>query len=177
MNKITPFTEIKSFDSAAADLSKLLKRTDNKDIAEGFPATVSRYGGDISEAATHMETARGLFRVGKREQFIVFSGETAVGLCIITNELDIPEGIIATSPNISGFVCNPYRGQGLGRLSIEERMKVVKEDFDNIAWTFVKDGNTPSEHLVMDVGFRKTDRAIEGWEGHHLYLYGDTELQ
>lgn len=176
MNRITPFVDIDNFTQPATDLAELLKRSDNEDIAEGFPATVSRYGGSVEEAVKHMEAARELYAIGRREQFIVFSGERAVGLCVITSELDIPEGIDPSTPNISGFVANPFRGQGLGRFSIEERMKVVKKNFDNRAWTFVKDDNYRSEHLVLSVGFRKTDRAIEGWEGHHLFLFGDTDL-
>lgn len=176
MNRVTPFFEISSFEQVAVDLGLSLNRADNEDIAKGFPSTVVRYGGAVLEAVANMETARSLYEVGKREQFIVFSGEKAVGLCIITNQIDVPEGISPNAPNISGFITNPYRGQGLGRLSIEERMKVVKKNFNDRAWTFVKDGNLPSEHLVTSVGFQQSDLEIEGWEGHHLYLFGDAEL-
>ncbi|HEY8992880.1 MAG TPA: hypothetical protein VIM37_03475 [Candidatus Microsaccharimonas sp.] len=174
MNKLTPLVEISDFSRSAEDLSGFLQRPDNADIAEEFPATVSRYGVAPSEVAVNLEAARELYEVGSREQFIVFTGARAVGMCLITNQIDIPEGIDPGVPNISGFIVNPFRGQGLGRFSIEERIKVIEKSFNNRAWTFVKDGNLPSEHLVMSVGFRKTNRAIEGWEGHHLYLFGDT---
>ena len=176
MNRVISLTEIDDFTSTAKDLSSLLQRPDNADIAGEFPATVSRYGGDVVESKAHLEAARDLYKIGSREQFIVFSGEHAVGMCLISNALDTPpEGINPSAPNISGFISNPYRARGLGRLSIEERMKVLKKNFDNRAWTFVRDGNFPSEHLVTSVGFQKTDREIEGWEGHHLYLFGDAE--
>ena len=176
MNRIRPLTEINDFATPAEDLSVLLKRADNTDVAEEFPATVIRYGKDALEAKTNLEAASSLYKIGSREQFIVFSGERAVGMCLITNQMDIPDGINPNTPNISGFVSNPFRNQGIGRMSIEERMKVVEKNFDNRAWTFVKDGNAKSEHLVMSVGFQKSSRAIEGWEGHHLYLFGDAEL-
>ena len=175
VNRIAPLTEIGDFSTTAEDLSTLLKRADNTDIAQEFPPTVARYGGIALEAKANLEVAASLYEVGSREQFIVFSGETAVGMCIITNQIDIPDGINPKVPNISGFVANPFRNQGVGRLSIEERMKVVEKNFNKSAWTFVKDDNLISEHLVLSVGFQKTDREVEGWEGHHLYLFGDTE--
>lgn len=174
MNKLTPLTEIMDFTDAAQDLSILLKRSDNTDIADEFPPTVSRYGGTASEAIVHMKEARDLCEVGSREQFIVYAGERAVGMCIITNQIAIPDGINPNAPNVSGFISNPFRGRGLGRFSIEERMKIVEKNFNNRAWTFVKDSNLTSEHLVISAGFQKSEREVEGWEGHHLYLFGDT---
>lgn len=177
MNKITPIIDITELGPVAKSLNGLLKRPDNTDIKVEFPLTVTKYGGKVTEAVVNLKKARELYGVSTREQFIVFSGQKAVGMCIITNQLDIPEGLDPSSPNISGFIAHPFRGQGLGRLSIEERLKFVKKDFNNRAWTFVKDGNLPSEHLVTSVGFRKSEREIEGWEGHHLYLFGDVEEQ
>lgn len=175
MNRVVALTEIADFTIPAEDISTLLKRTDNIDIAHEFPDTVARYGGTALEAKVNLEAAARLYATGSREQFIIFSGEKAVGMCLITNQIDTPTGINPDAPNISGFVANPFRNQGLGRISIEERMKVVKKNFNNRAWTFVRDDNLVSEHLVLSVGFQKTDREVEGWEGHHLYLFGDTE--
>lgn len=177
MNSITPLTEIGDFTTPAEGLSSLLKRADNTDVMNEFPATVSRYGGDPLDAKANLEAARDLYEIGSREQFIVFSGEIAVGMCLITNQIDIPNGINPNVPNISGFVSNPFRNQGIGRVSIEERMKVVEKNFHNHAWTFVKDSNSKSEHLVQSVGFQKSNSEIEGWEGYHLYLFGDTESE
>jgi RimJ/RimL family protein N-acetyltransferase len=174
MNKLTPLVEINDFTRTAENLSGLLQRADNTDIAQEFPPTFARYGGTSAEAKASLEAASKLYEVGLRQQFIVFSGERAVGMCIITNQIDIPDGINPDTPNISGFISNPFRNQGIGRISIEERMKIVEKNFNNRAWTFVKDSNYTSEHLVLSVGFQKSDREIEGWEGHHLYLFGDT---
>lgn len=173
MNRVTPFSEIEDFSQVATDINSLLTNGKNLDIASEFPATYQRYTTEHDEVVRNLETAQSRFEVGKHEQFIVFAGERAVGLSVITSNLDIPEGIDPSWPNISGFICNPLRGQGLGRLSIEARMNVVHQDFGGHAWTFVRDDNVVSEHLVLDVGFRKTDRKVEGWDGHHLYLFNE----
>ncbi len=175
MNRVTPFTQIEDFSSVAQDFSRLLKRPDNKDIAGEFPVTVEKYGQSAELAIKKLEEARAACETGSREQFIVFSGDRAVGLCLITNQIDIPSGLRTDAPNVSGFIAHRFRGQGLGRLSLEERMKVVETNFSNRAWTFVRDGNVISDHLVQSVGFRKTERAVPGWDGHHLYLFGDAE--
>lgn len=171
MNELQPFSSIKSFQQIAEDFNTHLARGDNQDVATEFPATVVRYGSGVDEAVHNLEEARGLYETGSREQFIVLSGKRAVGLCLITNQIDNPPGINDSWPNISGFIMNPFRGRGLGRFSIEERMKVVEENFGNHAWTFVRDGNDHSEHLVMSVGFEKTEQAVEGWDGHSLFIY------
>ena len=173
MNQVVPISEIESFNQIATDMSELLVNGENQDIADGFPATVERYTAEHDEVVTNLEMAQSRFEIGKHEQFIVFAGERAVGLSVITSNLDIPEGIDPTWPNISGFICNPFRGRGLGRLSIETRMDVVRRDFESHAWTFVKDDNVISEHLVLGVGFHKTDRKIEGWDSHHLFLFDE----
>jgi predicted acetyltransferase len=171
MNRLLPFQEISSVDSIAEDFNALLALEGNDDIRRDFPATVNRYGNGVEHAVESFEKTRELMRIGGREQFIVMAGARAVGLCLISTQIEQPPGLDTTWPNISGFVMNPFRGQGIGRFSIEERMKVVEQHFDNHAWTFVRDGNAPSEHLVLDVGFQKTDQQVDGWEGHHLYIF------
>ena len=173
MNRVIPFSEIESFDQIATDMSGLLQNGTNQDIAEGFPATVTRYTAEHDEVVANLETARTRFELGKHEQFMIFAGQRAVGLSVVTTNLDIPEGVDPSWPNVSYLVCNPFRGQGLGRLSAETQMDAVRRDFDGHAWTFVKDDNRISENLILSVGFTKTDRKIEGWEGHHLYLFDE----
>lgn len=175
MNHLRPLQEIESFQTIAEDFDAYLDRQDNNDIAGEFPATVRRYGSGVQAAIDNFEEARELTKIGEREQFIVTMGEQAVGLCLITSQIDNPPGIDESWPNISGFIMNPFRGQGLGRFSIEQRMKVIQERFDDHAWTFVRDGNVRSEHLVLSAGFEKTDHAVEGWDGHSLYIYEGTK--
>lgn len=171
MNRLVPLTEIDSFAAAAEAFNEHLGKEYNQDVADEFSDTVENYTAGIEATVANLEKARDLFEVGKREQFIVESGGRVVGLCLITNQIDIPPGIDTTWPNISGFIMNPYRGKGLGRFSIEARMKVIERDFGNHAWTFVKDSNDRSEHLVTSVGFEKTNQVVEGWDGHHLFIY------
>lgn len=171
MNHLRPLNEISDVSSVAKDFVEHLSGGDNEDVEAEFKGITARYGTDIEESIANLEKAKAKYSLGQYEQFIVSSGQRAVGLCLITNQLEIPPGIDESWPNISGFIFNAYRGKGLGRFSIEERMKVVERDFGNHAWTFVRDGNDPSEHLVTSVGFEKTDQAVEGWAGHHLFIY------
>lgn len=171
MHFLQPFQEIESFDSIAKDFTSLLPRDDNADIKREFPGTVRKYGENMSLAIENLEETSRHMKLGEREQFIVMMGDKAVGLCLITAQIENPPGVDPSWPNISGFIMNPYRGQGLGRFSIEERMKIVKQNFGDHAWTFVTNGNVRSEHLVQDVGFQKTDLQIAGNEGRTLYIY------
>lgn len=171
MNRFTPLTEINSFAEIATDFNDFLPRHDNQDVKLEFPTTVKNYGMGVESAIRNLEEARNLYKTGEREQFIISSGERAVGLCIITSQLKQPLGIDASWPNISGFIVNPFRGRGLGRFSIEERMKVVENNFNNHAWTFVRHGNKRSEHLVLSVGFKKLDQVVEGHEDKDLFIF------
>ena len=173
--KLVPYNKIEDFTEIADNLKDSLVRKDNTDIADEFPNTFKAHTDDIPVVITNLEKSRNLCDIGKHEQFIVFCGHRAVGLCVVTCELDVPKGVRPSTPNLSGFIVNPYRAIGLGRFSIEERMKVVEENFHNRAWTVVQDGNLPSEHLVTSVGFRKSDKVFEGRVGHSLYLFGDAE--
>lgn len=171
MNRLQPFQEIDSFTQIARDFNTHLRRDDNADIQQQFPGTVKRYASGEDMAIENLESVLEYVELGKHEQFIVYFGEIAAGLCVVSNQTKCPPNVDPSWPNLSGFIMNPFRGIGLGRFSIEQRMGVVKEDFGDRAWTLVKDGNERSEHLVLDVGFRKTDQEVEGWEGHHLFLY------
>ena len=173
MNKVVPFSEIESFDQIATDMSQLFLNGKNPDIIEQFPATVERYTSDHREVVTNLEAAQSRFEIGKHEQFIVFAGERAVGMSVVTNKLEVPEWAKPASPNISYFICNPFRGQGLGRLSLQTQMDVVSRDFDGHAWTFVKDTNAISEHMILGAGFDRIEKEIRGWKGHHLYLFDE----
>jgi hypothetical protein len=51
-------------------------------------------------------------------------------------------------------------------------MEVVESNFDNRAWTVIRDGNTPSERLIMEAGFEKIDdHPVPGWDGYSLYRF------
>lgn len=172
MNRVVPLSEVENFESIAFDLRDLLKNKDNKDIAEEFPGLTRRHTGGIDEVIANLEEAKERYIAGIREQFIVLSGERAVGLSIVTNEVNPPEAVEPTCPNVSGLICRPFRGRGLGRLSLEARMEVVQRNFGNRAWTLVRDGNIPSERLVTSAGFRKVDQLVNKGSGYNVYLFG-----
>lgn len=171
MNRAVPIDKIKDFESTAVDLMDLLQRKDNTDIVKEFPATVAQYTGDKNKVTTNLETTQQYYEIGKREQFIIFAGKRAVGLSTVINNVDTPSGVDPSWPNLSGFICHPFRGQGLGRLSLETRMQVVRHHFGNHAWTLVRRGNIRSEHLVVSVGFKKSKEVISGWGDRDLYTF------
>jgi GNAT superfamily N-acetyltransferase len=171
MNRVTPLIEIDNFKDIADSLRRLLPREDNSDIAQEFDASFKNYTGRRFRVVGNLKKARDLYQPGTREQFIAFAGERAVGLSLVSTQVEPPPGVDAEWPNISYFVCRPFRRQGLGRLSITACMKAVARNFDNRAWTVIKDGNSPSEHLVTSVGFNRIDRPVEGWKGYNLYLF------
>lgn len=171
MAGIRAIQNIESYMAAGIDLAILLRDPANEDIGIHFPGTVSRYTGSFDTVAANIREAAEQCETGKREQFIAFSGGVAVGMSIVTNQIDTPEGVDSTWPNLSGFVLNPYRSQGIGRLAIEHRIKVVERNFGGHAWTYVRKGNVPAEKIVTGVGFKKTDIVVPGQEHQYLYLY------
>lgn len=171
IDAVTPLQSINDLESVASDLSELLASSENEDIKIHFPATVRRHTGDVEVVRQNLIEAADACVPGRREQFIIFSGSRAVGMSVVTLLPDTPEQINPAWPNLSGFVCQPYRGRGLGRLSMERRMRAVRENFDDHAWTYVRKGNMPAEHLVSEAGFKKTDVIVPGQEHQNLYLY------
>lgn len=169
--EVKSLNEITDFESIACDFSELLVRADNADIKQQFPGTVQSYTGDLTSVVAKLEAAQADCTVGVREQFVIFSGARAVGMSVIRLIDDTPPAINPLWPNISGFVCNPYRAQGLGRKSMQRRMQSVQENFGNRAWTYVIKGNTPSEKLVLEAGFKRSDQIVLGREDHSLYIY------
>ncbi len=168
MDYVTPLNEVMDTQRAALDLRRLLLLQENVDIKNDFPATVKRYSESPERAIESIEDAYRTYDRGKKEQFIVYSGGVAVGMSIATNLIEAPEGVDPAWPNLSGFICKPYRQRGLGKLSLQIRLQAVTESFDGHAWTLVREGNEPSERLVLGQGFVKTstvlgDRALYLW--------------
>ncbi len=171
MNLVLPINEVEDIKSVSESFKKLLERDDNSDIAREFPNTTRLYTGDLERSLASLEADKEHYEPGKTEKFIVFAGEQAVGLSVVTNDIATPYGVDSAWPNLSGFVCNPFRGQGLGRLSIATRMKVVRSRFDDHAWTTVREDNFPSIALVTSVGFVKFETEARVRDGYSLYLF------
>ena len=144
-------------------------------IAIDFPATVERYGNDIDCAIDNFAEASATCVEGERELFCTLLGEKVVGICIVTKLDVVPAGINPDWPNLSGFIMNPYRGIGLGRFSLEQRLEIVHKNFGNNAWTLVRDGNLVSEHLVQSVGFKQTTSPPDE-NNRMLYTYDASNL-
>jgi hypothetical protein len=173
-DRIIPYSAIDDFTEIADSLVNSLRLDNNLDIRDEFPGTYGAHSISLVDTIDHLEKARDRYVIGEHEQFIVFSGRVAAGICVVTCDVNPPKGIRANTPNVSGFIAHPHRGRGLGRLSIQERMKVVESNFDNRAWTSIKNGNTASEHLIESVGFVRTDLAIPSQHSRSVYTFGDT---
>lgn len=161
--------EVVDLGQAAHDLRNLLLWTDNADISRPFPDTFERYTSD--EAEKNLVEAKELCEVGVREQFLIFSGQTAVGMSIVTSSTLMPEGIDPNWPNLSGFICNPHRRQGLGLFSLTERLKVVQKRFGGMAWTAVDLTNVPSQRMVQSAGLERIGQATIDGSAKFLYVY------
>ncbi len=171
MPEIRPIDTLDNFDAIAQDFCELLTLSENLDIRAQFPETVASLTGSPVEAAQNLLKSQANCAPGRREQFIVFSGGRAVGMSVVRNDVITPEGIDSSWPNLSGFVCNPFRRQGLGRLSMQHRLTAVRERFGNHAWTYVKEGNVASEKLVLSAGFVQLGLTHPDHEDQLAYLY------
>lgn len=152
MHAVRNLTEVSDLLPVACDLAELLTRSDNVDIAREFPASVDRYTGDVEAVAYNLEAARDGCEPGVRQQFIAFAGDRAVGMSVVRLIDKVPDVIETGWPNLSGFVCNPFRNRGIGRLSLLERLRVVDEQFGGNAWTKVKKTNPFSNIMVSHAG-------------------------
>ncbi|MDB5716429.1 MAG: hypothetical protein JWO15_3826 [Sphingomonadales bacterium] len=153
MNAIKNFNEIENFTPIAHDLIELLGRVDNQDVAAEFPGSVARYTGNADQVIHNLIETKYACRPGVRQQFIAFAGERAVGISAVRFADEVPSGIEPSWPNVSGFVCSPYRNRGIGRMSLLERLKVVDSQFNGNAWTKVKQSNIHSHRMVTHAGF------------------------
>lgn len=158
---------INDLDPVADQLALLLRRDYNADIALEFPNLVANLTGRTDIARRTIHAMRSEYKLGVHELFIVSLGAQAVGLSVATTMVGAPEGIDASTPNLSGFICAPYRGIGLGKESLRKRLEVVEDDFHSHAWTSVGVDNVISNHLVKSVGFKL--HAIDG--NRNVYTY------
>jgi hypothetical protein len=167
MNYVRDLSEIEVLEPVARDFSVFLSEPSNSDIASEFPNTVDAYTGRVDKVTQNLTDVKDACNLGFRHQFIVFSGEHAVGMSVVRIVDEVPAGVDGEFPNLSGFICNPYRSQGLGRLSLLTRLAVVDAYFGGEAWTKVKKINNHSNAMVIHAGFR----LIGEDSAHNIYTY------
>jgi RimJ/RimL family protein N-acetyltransferase len=164
---IVSFEDIKNIEPIARDFSRSLALPDNADIATEFPGTARRYSGDRENVHAELLKTQEQCQKGIREQFIIFAGQTAVGLSAIQLVDQPPEGIEQTVPNLSGLIFNPWRGKGFGSLSLKYRLDIINERFNGKAYSLVRKDNVISQKLVEASGL-----TIVGEDESKLtYLY------
>lgn len=170
MNSIVPLNEVSDIEKVATDLRSQLISDADPAISVQFPGLFQAYSISLDSAVNTLEADKSQCEKGVHEQFIIYAGSRAVGMSVVTLKIPSPKEIENTSPNLSSFICSDYRGQGLGRLSLSARMEIVRNNFNDHAWTLIKDGNAISEHLITDAGFNKIRTNYDN-SGQNLYTY------
>lgn len=172
MNSIKPLSQGINFSKLAQDLAKLLTSPENADIAVEFPMSFERYTGNLAKVENNLKVAAEASLRGMRQQFVAFAGDVAVGMSIIQVAEAGLDDINPNWPNVSTFICNPYRASGLGRLSMKTLLRVANEQFDGKAWTRVAKTNLPSKKLVEAAGFLESGLSDQ----HIFYTYDNRRI-
>lgn len=154
----------------AEQLPKRLRDGGNVDIAFEFPNTVARYNSDIPATFQNLLEATDSCAPGEKEIFTAHIGPWVVGMGWVQRSDETPKIAPKDWPNLSFFVCKPFRGRGVGTQLLAHGLDIVDERFDGTAWTRVKKTNNPSNAVVTQGGFKRAGSHGE----HYLYSYGDT---
>lgn len=155
--------------NVAEQLPKRLRDGGNIDIALEFRNTVARYNGDILSTYRNLVEAAESCVPGTKEIFLAHIGPWIAGMGWVQIAEETPKAVPKNWPNVSFFVCKPFRGKGLGTLLLSHGLEVVGERFDGHAWTSVKKSNGPSNAIVSRGGFEQVASRGEDF----LYSYGD----
>ena len=175
MRRLVRLDEIKNPFTLAENLKSLLEE-DNDDIHIEFPNIAKRYSqGSVQEIAERIIEDRELQKDGVQEWYLVYKEDIATGIgVIVSNPRCTPKELNnVNSPNLSGFICRPYRGEGLGRFSLESRLEIVKRRFGGMAWTLVQTENEVSNKMILsEPGFTIKDRVLlYNNKQYNLYVY------
>ncbi|MGI9027611.1 MAG: hypothetical protein ACR2FM_02070 [Candidatus Saccharimonadales bacterium] len=142
----------------------------NQDIDAEFPGTLNQYR-DLKSSKQNLDQLVTSHEVGSRELFVVMAGSITVGQAIITVIKQPPEQVDPSWPNVSGWIVGAFRGQGLGKLSLQKRLEIVCEHFDGKAWTLVNKANHVSEANVLSAGFSRTEAVLTHKPDHNLFTW------
>ena len=149
---------------------RLVAHADNQDVRDEYPQATKPYILDIETARAALERTKLLTEPGRRMPYFMFSGKYAVGMAMTANNIvDAPVGIDPSWPNLSSYICHPFRGLGLGRKAFEAQMRDVLEYFDGHAWSGAADTNAASVHGLEIAGFVREN--VPAPEGYGIYTY------
>lgn len=154
---VRPLVEITDVDAAAHSLREHLADPANLDIRDEFPRSFERYSAAQGAVVTDLLMSQAACYPGKREHFVPYASCLAVGMAAvqIVGPRAVPEGVDPTWPNVGGFVCQPWRGRGLGTMLWKACLRSVHDEFGGNAWTLVRPNNIPSQITIQRVGFHK----------------------
>lgn len=174
MKKLIRFDEVSNPHQVAEDLQRLLSDRSNDDIGREFPNLAKRYSsGTIQQIAARILIDKTLQEDGRREWYLAYKDSTVVGFGAINlTPSPIAGGLDVDSPNLAGFIGKPYRGEGIGRFSLEERLRIVRSRFGGVAWMLVGLNNETSNQMILSTpGFVLCDRTTYKDEPYNLYEY------
>ena len=176
MSSIELLSNDSDFDGIAENLSSLLWRGDNQDIKIDFPRNYDKYNKAPTTVAKNLKMDNKNCLPGVRRQFIAFDktsfdkeDEMAVGMSTIQIIEDTPDIIDPATPNVSIFICSPFRGKGIGRYMMKFMLDYA-EEFNGQAWTKVRRLNVLSDSMIRASGFSE----IHGSELDRFFIYPAT---
>jgi hypothetical protein len=141
MNHAESVTAIEDLEAVAWDLSHLIPEN-NEDIIEEFGVGATAFTGEVDYVVSNLK------RVAVYEKHDV-------------DDPAVAEIVDVSTPNFGIWVCNPYRGIGVGRVLAAACREAIDEHFNREAWTVVQHWNAASKHTVESMGFSlRTSLAI-----------------
>jgi len=160
MNRAESIATIEDYEAVAWDLSHLIPNN-NEDVITEFGVGATAFTGEVDYVVDNLKKVAAWCKSGERQQYIGFAGEDAVGMARLAvygkNNVSDPavaEVVDVGTPNFGVYVCNPYRGKGVGRVLAQACRRAIDLEFDGQAWTAVDDENTASQRTVERMGFR-----------------------
>lgn len=168
MEHVESFSDIQDFHPIAVDLAPLLQSKANDDIAPQFPDIISKYAGQIDVAIRNFQEAQGECEPGVQQQSVAHLNRQSVGLGGVKLRFGNPKNVPTICPNMWGFICNPYRGQGIGRLLLAKNLEIVDEQFGGMAWTRITKTDGATIQAVESAGLQRLDEEGAAF----IYTYG-----
>jgi L-amino acid N-acyltransferase YncA len=141
------------------------------DIERDFPHSFERYTGPSADSIANLYETRHSCRKGIKQVFTVWAGQQLVGMSWMATINRWPQYVPDGTPNMSGFILQPWRGQGAGKLSLETRLKESTAHYNGHAWTEVRMHNKVSLRNVESAGFQQMHAFRQHGVMNGLFLY------
>lgn len=121
-------------------------------MLDSYRGTVDYEGETIQEATTEVKSY--FERLDSRPMLscslVLLSGDRIVSACLISKWEKRPDPLVSYITTRSGF-----KGRGLGRMVVRMALERIHGAGYGGAVAFVTEGNTPSERLLLGLGFKR----------------------